>query len=79
MKDRDASDVNAEFARMMAQTAEERASYAHTDRFCNLAHQSTMELMRQTQRIDSWNRWIGPLTLCSLVMSAIAVGVTYFR
>lgn len=79
MKDRDATDVNAEFARMMAQTAEERASYAHTEQFCNLAHQSTMELMRQTQRTVSWNRWIVPLTLFSLVMSSIAVGVTYLR
>lgn len=77
MKDRDASDVNAEFARQMQDTARARAQYEQTLEFCDLAHRTTMDLMRETERISKWDRWMLPLSLASLTFSVITLCVVW--
>lgn len=79
MNDRDASDVNAEFARQTAETARERAMYAQTAAFSDLAHRTTMQLMRETERIAKRDRWIPWLSLMSLTCSVVALYVVWHK
>ena len=79
MKDRDASDVNAEFARQMEETATARAHHAQTVKFCDLGHRDIMDLMRETERIAKWDRWMLPLSLLSLTFTVITLCVVWNR
>ena len=79
MKDRDASDENAEFARQMEETARARAQYAQTVKFCDFAHRDITDLMRETERIAKWDRWMLPLSLLSLTFTVITLCVVWNR
>lgn len=77
MKDRDASDVNAEFARQMEETA--RAQYTQTVEFCDLAHRNIMDLMRQTEQVSKWDRWMLPLSMTSLAFTVFTLCFVWNR
>lgn len=79
MKVRDASDVNAEFARQMQETARARAQFSHTPQLPELDGQTAMDLMRETQQIAKWDRWILPLSMTSLSCSALTLFLVWQR
>ena len=61
MDTRDASDVNAEYARLLAKSDDYSRQIAR--------------LMEDTQRIAKWDRWIPPLSAFSLCISLMALYV----
>lgn len=65
MDTRDASNVNAEYARLLARSDDYSAQIA--------------KLMEDTKRIAKWDRWILPLSMACFAFNAIVLWIVWRR
>jgi hypothetical protein len=86
MEPRDASDVNAEFARLMAETAKQRSYYSASLDLPEQFRKETLRLMqetlrlgKETERLAKWDRWVLPLSMVSLTFSVITLCLVWNR